>query len=113
MAGVERYLEYEKCDFRDCTVPEGGGVVLLNPEYGKRLGDENLLEPVYAGIGDFFKNRCQGCKGYIFTGNMNLAKCVGLKTASKTVFFNSKIECRLLEYELYSGSKKVKTDEEA
>jgi putative N6-adenine-specific DNA methylase len=107
-AGVEQYLDYQLCDFRDCTVPENGGVVILNPEYGKRLGDEQHLERVYANIGDFFKKSCQGYKGYIFTGNMNLAKCVGLRTSSKTVFFNSKIECRLLEYELYQGTKKEK-----
>ncbi|WP_265823414.1 THUMP domain-containing class I SAM-dependent RNA methyltransferase [Geovibrio ferrireducens] len=113
-AGVEEYLDYQLCDFRDCTVPDGGGVVILNPEYGKRLGDEKHLESVYGSIGDFFKAKCQGYRGYIFTGNMNLAKHVGLRTASKTVFFNSKIECRLLEYELYKGTKKHQDkDEEA
>jgi putative N6-adenine-specific DNA methylase len=112
-AGVEKYLDYQLCDFRDCTVPEGGGTVILNPEYGKRLGDEKQLESVYGAIGDFFKSSCQGYKGYIFTGNMELAKHVGLRTASKTVFFNSKIECRLLEYELYKGTKKHQDKDEA
>jgi len=37
---------------------------------------------------------------------MDLAKCVGLRTRRRRVFWNAKIECRLLEYELYAGTKK-------
>lgn len=109
-AGVEKYLDYQLCDFRKCTIPEGGGVIVLNPEYGKRLGSERELENVYGSIGDFFKASCQGYRGFVFSGNMELAKHVGLKTKSRTVFFNSKIECRLLEYELYSGTKKYQNN---
>lgn len=50
--------------------------------------------------------RCKGYTGYIFTGNLDLAKKVGLKAKRRMQFFNSSIECRLLEYELYEGSRK-------
>ena len=43
--------------------------------------------------------------GYIFTGNMALAKKVGLRTKRRMIFYNGDIECRLLKYELYSGSR--------
>jgi putative N6-adenine-specific DNA methylase len=72
------------------------------------MGDVRKLEHVYKVIGDFFKQRCRGYAGYIFTGNPELAKKVGLRTRKKTTFFNSTIECRLLEYELYEGSRKNK-----
>ncbi|WFS62488.1 THUMP domain-containing protein [Pseudodesulfovibrio thermohalotolerans] len=106
LAGVGDFIEFAVCDFTETEVPEGPGVVMLNPEYGKRLGDMNMLKDVYRGIGDFFKQRCGGKTGYIFTGNMDLAKCVGLRTRRRRVFWNAKIECRLLEYELYAGTKK-------
>jgi 23S rRNA G2445 N2-methylase RlmL len=106
LAGVQNLIKYEQGDFTQTTIPDGGGVVLINPEYGERLGEEEDLEVVYSTIGDFFKQKCQGYTGYIFTGNMNLAKKVGLKTKRKMEFYNSKIECRLLEYELYQGTKK-------
>lgn len=105
-AGVEHLITFEKGDFRETTVPEGDGVVFLNPEYGERLGDEKELESVYSYIGDFFKKRCSGYTGYVFTGNLNLAKKIGLRAKRRIEFFNSKIDTRLLEYELYAGTKR-------
>jgi putative N6-adenine-specific DNA methylase len=105
-AGVEHLIEFQACDFRESTVPEGEGVVILNPEYGERMGDTGKLGDIYKGIGDFFKNRCMGYRGYIFTGNLDLAKQVGLRTKRRVPFYNGPIECRLLEYELYRGSRK-------
>ncbi|OIN99391.1 MAG: hypothetical protein AUJ49_11190 [Desulfovibrionaceae bacterium CG1_02_65_16] len=110
-AGVEEHIEFQVADFRESLVPEplpdgATGVCVLNPEYGARLGDSPRLEPVYAAIGDFFKQRLAGWRGFLFTGNPELAKRVGLKPRRKTPFFNAKIECRLLEYELYQGMRR-------
>lgn len=106
-AGVDHLIEFAQCDFRETEIPEGGGIVFLNPEYGERLGEELKLENVYKAIGDFFKQKCQGYTGYIFTGNFSLAKKIGLRTKRKIPLFNGSIDCRLLEFELYSGTKKV------
>jgi putative N6-adenine-specific DNA methylase len=105
-AGVEHLIEFSVCDFADTPVPEGGGVVVMNPEYGERMGDVAMLEGTYKAIGDFFKQKCLGYTGYVFTGNSLLAKKVGLKPKRAWQFFNSGIECRLLEYDLYEGSRK-------
>ena len=107
-AGVEHLIQFGVCDFAETAVPEGPGIVLMNPEYGMRMGEIKQLEETYSRIGDFFKQKCAGYTGYVFTGNMALAKKVGLRTSRKTVFFNGGIECRLLKYELYSGSRKNK-----
>lgn len=107
-AGVEDLITFEQGDFRETTVPEEEGTIMLNPEYGERLGEEEQLKEVYQAIGDFFKNKCQGYTGFIFTGNMNLAKSIGLRTSARIPFYNAKIECRLLKYELYRGTKKAK-----
>jgi putative N6-adenine-specific DNA methylase len=105
-AGVEHLIEFAVCDYSGTTVPDGGGIVILNPEYGERMGKIKELESVYKGIGDSFKQKCRGYTGYLFTGNPDLAKKVGLKAKRRIQFFNSGIECRLLEYELYEGSRK-------
>lgn len=104
-AGVHHVIEFGVCDYAETPVPEGKGVVLLNPEYGERMGEIRGLEATYEGIGDFFKQRCKGYKGYIFTGNLDLAKKVGLRAKRRIPFFNGPIECRLLEFELYEGSR--------
>ncbi len=105
-AGVERFIEFGVCDFSETPVPDGGGTVIVNPEYGERMGEKNGLKETYKGVGDFFKKKCQGYRGYIFTGNLDLAKKAGLRTSRRIPFYNGPIECRLLEYDLYEGSRK-------
>jgi 23S rRNA G2445 N2-methylase RlmL len=105
-AGVADLMQFDVCDFEETVVSENEtGIVFFNPEYGERLGDEIELEETYARVGDFMKKKCKGYTGYIFTGNFNLAKKIGLKAKRKIEFYNGKIDCRLLEYELYAGSR--------
>ena len=107
MASVADHIVFEVVDFAATTVPEAdNGVVFFNPEYGERLGEEEELVEVYQKIGDFLKQECAGYTGYIFTGNPKLGKRVGLKPSRKMEFYNGTIDCRLLKYELYKGSKK-------
>ncbi len=105
-AGVDHLITFQVCDFAETEVPEQPGVVFFNPEYGERLGVHTKLEMTYKRIGDFLKTNCKGYRGYVFTGNPELAKKVGLKAARKIEFFNGKLDCRLMEYELYDGSKR-------
>ncbi len=104
-AGVDHLIQFETCDYSQTPVPAGDGVVVFNPPYGMRLGDSDDLRPLYKGIGDFMKQDCPGKTGFVFTANMKLAKKIGLRSSSKTTFFNSTLECKLFEYELYKGSK--------
>lgn len=107
MADVNDLITYQICDFAKTTLPTNVGVVMLNPEYGLRLGDIDELEETYARIGHWFKTACKGYTGYIFTGNLALGKCLGLKPKKRIEFLNGKIDCRLFEYELYAGTKRV------
>ncbi|MGF1671609.1 MAG: class I SAM-dependent RNA methyltransferase [Balneolaceae bacterium] len=104
-AGVEHLIKFENCHFEKTTIPNGNGIVVLNPPYGVRLDDDKNLIPLYRQIGDFLKTRCPGKTGYVFTGNFNLAKKIGLRSSQRIPFYNSTIECRLLEFELYKGSR--------
>lgn len=105
-AGVAEYIEFETGDFRETTVPvTAEGYVFMNPEYGERLGETEELETTYKEIGDFMKQQCAGYRGYIFTGNLELAKKIGLKAKRRMEFYNGTIDCRLLQYDLYKGSK--------
>ena len=105
-AGVHHLIAFHVCDFAETPMPGAPGVVVINPEYGVRLGEKKPLEGLYERIGDYFKQRCKGWTGYVFTGNLDLAKKIGLRAKRRRVFFNAKIECRLLEYELYEGTRR-------
>ncbi len=111
-AGVEDLITFQVCDFESTKMPDNmeGAVLLFNPEYGERLGEEIELEATYARMGDFLKNKCKGATGYIFTGNLELAKKIRLKPSRRIEFLNAKIDCRLLEYEMYAGTRRVEKD---
>jgi len=111
-AGVEHLIDFSVCDFADTPVPAEPGIVMFNPEYGERLGVHTKLEATYKRMGDFMKKECLGYRGYIFTGNPDLAKKIGLRAARKIEFYNGKLDCRLLEYELYEGTKREPREEE-
>lgn len=107
-AGVVDLIEFQVCDFESTELPEiAGTVIMFNPEYGERLGDEIELNATYARIGDFLKNKCKGYLGYVFTGNLDLAKKIRLKPSRRIEFYNATIDCRLLEYEMYAGTKRT------
>lgn len=107
-AGVAHLIKFVVCDFEQTPVVQGAeGIVIFNPEYGERLGDIAALEGTYARMGDFLKKQCKGYTGYVFTGNLLLAKKIRLQPSKRIEFYNATIDCRLLEYEMYEGSRKA------
>ena len=103
-AGVDHMITFQTGDFAETEIPEKPrGVIFFNPEYGERLGELGELEETYKRMGDFMKQKCAGYRGYIFTGNMDLAKKVGLKASRRIEFWNGTIDCRLLKYDMYEG----------
>ena len=105
-AGIDGLIDFEVCDFAETTVPTLPGIVIFNPEYGERLGNEQDLEHTYRRIGDFLKQRCKGYRGFVFTANPALAKKIGLKASAKIPFYNGKLDSRMFCYDLYEGSKR-------
>jgi putative N6-adenine-specific DNA methylase len=100
-AGLEGQIHFFHATLNEFK-PEGDkGVVIINPPYGKRLGEEDDLRELYCQIGDVMKKQCRGWTGFVLTGNLELAKYIGLKASRRYVLFNGAIECRLLKYELY------------
>jgi putative N6-adenine-specific DNA methylase len=100
-AGVVEQIALGRGEISELAPPPGPGILIFNPPYGKRLGEEEALKPLYKEIGDVMKKRCKGYTAYLFTGNLELAKCVGLKASRRIVLYNGPIECRLLKYEMY------------
>ncbi len=100
-ADVGDMVQFSQGDIRNLATPPAPGVILFNPPYGQRLGEEEELKVLYKEIGDVMKQRCKGYTAFLFTGNLELAKYVGLKATRRIVLFNGPIECRLLKYDLY------------
>ena len=108
-AGLEDCVRLSVRDVKDAVAPakEGPGVVLTNPPYGERIGEEAEMTALYKTIGDALKTNFQGYDAFVFTGNLEAAKSIGLKAKRRTPLFNGPIDCRLLKYELYGGSRRA------
>ncbi len=98
----DRWIAVKNGDFRTMELPIEPTFIIANPPYGVRLKEVEELSGLYQDLGDFLKQKSKKpAKGAIFTGSLDLAKCVGLKTSNRYVLSNGGIECRLLVYDLY------------
>lgn len=102
-AGFLPVVEVKQGDFRDIEPAPPPTLIVANPPYGKRLSDEEeYLVSLYRSLGDFMKRKsAKPAKGYIFTGNLELSKEIGLAPKRRYVMSNSGIESRLLAFDLY------------
>jgi len=100
-SGIGSRVRWSYNDFAKLEPPADHGTLICNPPYGERLGEVENLEAFYRKIGDTLKQNWKGWTAWVFTGNLALAKRVGLKPSRRIVLFNGPIECRLLKFELY------------
>ena len=108
-AWMNRWVTVEQRDALDLQLPWGeGGIIVANPPYGKRVGEVEKLFGLYRRFGDSMKNQAAGATAWIMAGEPRLAKQIGLKPARRIPLFNGPIECRLLKFELYEGTRKHK-----
>lgn len=106
-AGLSNVISISRNDFCDLKASGNGGVIIMNPPYGQRIkgADNNKL---YSMIGSTLKHGFPDCEAWLITADKELLKQVGLKPAKKITLFNGSLECVLVKYELYQGSKKVR-----
>ncbi len=104
-AGVESLIRLQVADFRDAGLPQPPALILLNPGYGERVGDFAGLVPLYEAIGTFFKTKCQGQRAAVLTGSPALGRKIGLHPTRRSTLWNGDIECRLLEFDIYAGTR--------
>ena len=76
------------------------GLVVTNPPYGERIGDQEQLQGLYATLGAKLREHFEGWKAAVFTGNPPLAKALGINARRTHTLFNGKIECRLLRFDV-------------
>jgi len=102
LAGV---IQLKQANVLELSPPAPAGMLVANPPYGVRLGEDEELAAFYPRFGDALKARFAGWRCYIFTGDASrFAKLVGLKASRRIPLFNGPLECRLLEYRIVAGS---------
>ena len=100
-AQVDNHVQFEQRAVRDTPTPsDQSGLLVTNPPYGERLGDERVLKALYADLGVVIKERFVGWKAAVFTGRPDLGRYISLRAVLVNKFNNGPIECRLLRFEV-------------
>ena len=106
-ANLSDYIEVKRDNFfKTEKQTEGPLHICFNPPYGERLDID--MQNFYASIGDTLKQGYPGTNAWMITSNLDALKFVGLRPSRKIKVFNSHLESRLVQYEMYEGSKKAK-----
>ncbi|MBA3721830.1 MAG: N-6 DNA methylase [Parachlamydiaceae bacterium] len=102
-AGFLREVDVRQGDLREYTPEVTPSLIIANPPYGKRMDEEERLRPLYRTLGEMMKkwSKSDSGRGFVFTGNLELAKEVGLAPKRRHVLSSGGIDSRLLEFDLY------------
>ncbi|MBI4290182.1 MAG: class I SAM-dependent RNA methyltransferase [Betaproteobacteria bacterium] len=103
-AGLEHAIKLSKANVLDVLPPAPQGVLVANPPYGVRLGEDADLAEFYPKLGDALKQRFAGWRCYIFSADPQLPRLIHLKATRRTPLYNGPLECRLYEYRIIAGS---------
>lgn len=105
-AGLQAHVHIERRELASCaplSPRDTTGLLVVNPPYGERLGEIDELAPLYSALGRCLKERFQGWKAAVFTGNPPLGMQLGLRARRRYAFFNGALPCQLLTFEIDPG----------
>jgi putative N6-adenine-specific DNA methylase len=93
-------VSVERADFRNLPALEQH-VIIANPPYGIRIGSDENLELFYKNLGDFLKQKCKGSAAFVYFGERQYIKKIGLKTSWKKPIKAGGLDGRLVKYDIY------------
>ena len=100
-AGLSKVVHVERRELDRLERPgEGAGLLCTNPPYGERLGEQQLLEPLYQKLGAKLREQFGGWRAAVLTGNAELGRAIGIRARRVHTLWNGPIECRLLRFDV-------------
>lgn len=105
-AGLLEAVQVAHSEFTQISAPAGEGVMVANPPYGVRIGEDEGLAELYPKMGETLKRKFAGWNAYFLTNDMRLPKLMRLAPSKRTPLFNGPLECRLFEIKLVAGSNR-------
>lgn len=98
LAGLKNYIELQNDDFKKIQFKSSEGIILCNPPYGKKIGNENQLITLYEEMGEFLKKKFSGWEFWLLSGNPRLTRYLKMKSSLKIPVSNGGIDCRWIKY---------------
>lgn len=105
-AGLLEAVQLAHKDFAELAAPAETGILIANPPYGVRIGEDEALAVLYPKMGEALKRRFAGWTAYFLTSDLRLPKLMRLSPSKRTPLFNGPLECRLFEIGLVAGSNR-------
>ena len=105
-AGFGNIVTVDQSDVLETQPLTDHGILIANPPYGERIGEQDELAEFYPQLGSALKRHWAGWNCFFFTADLRLPKLVGLKPSRKTPLFNGPLECRLFEIRMVAGSNR-------
>ncbi len=99
-AGLTNVIQIKNSHFRDLVIPDGPGLIICNPPYGKRLGIEDDLLDLYEELGCFLKKNASGWELWLLSGNPKLTRSLKMKSTKRIPISNGGLDCRWLKYQI-------------
>jgi putative N6-adenine-specific DNA methylase len=107
-AGLEKVVSLKRADILEISAPAKEGLIVTNPPYGVRLGEQQRLAEFYPKRGDVLKKQFSGWRAYLLSADMRLPKLIRLAASKRTPLYNGALECRLFEYKMVEGGMRKK-----
>ena len=98
-------IRIRQADFFEAEPPADKGLLLINPPYNVRI--QAQTHRMYREIGDTLKAKYAGWEVYWITSDLEAIKSIGLRPSRKWNLFNGELECKLLRFDMYEGTKKI------
>ena len=111
-AGFTDMASLKQANMLEISAPAAEGVLVANPPYGVRIGEQDELASFYPQMGDVLKKKFAGWRAYIFTADLRLPKLIGLSPSKRTPLYNGALECRLYEFRIVQGSMRREKKEQ-
>ena len=92
-------------DMFEMTPPEAPGILLINPPYGERLEEKDIVN-LYKNIGNALKHKFKGYDAWVISSNLEVLKLIGLKPSKKIEVYNGSLDCRFVKFEIFDGKYK-------
>lgn len=105
-AGLLDTAQISQVNFTELVPPAEEGVMVANPPYGVRIGEDEELALLYPKMSETLKRKFSGWNTYFLTNDLRLPKLMRLTPSKRTPLFNGPLECRLFEIKMVSGSNR-------
>lgn len=99
-AGVDHLIEFKRLDVVELTPPVATGMIVSNPPYGIRVGDEFFLSETYKNFAYALKNNFRNWNVWILSGNKDLTMHLGMRAEKRFPIINGGIDCRFIHYKV-------------